>query len=156
MADLVTQTSEKYGRTSFMPINKAINAFNTNTGDVEVRQFGAALNSFIQAYARAVSPVGVPTVSDKDHAREMLSAADSHAQVVGIIAQLKKEMEAAGEAPGVVRKQLRESALSLGADRDAAANKPAGSGKFTVGKTYVDGNGNKAVYQADGTWKAAP
>jgi hypothetical protein len=124
MADLVTEASGLVSRTSFMPINKALISWKTNTGDVEVRKFGAALNSFIQAYARAISPIGVPTVSDKDHAREMLSAADSHAQVVGVISQLKKEMDAAGVAPGIVRKEQREAALNLGADRDTAAKKP--------------------------------
>lgn len=33
---------------------------------------------------------------------------------------------------------------------------PASSGKFTVGKVYKDAKGNRAVYQADGTWKPAP
>lgn len=144
MADLVTQASVKNPRTSFMPINKALNAFKTNTGDVEVRQFGAALNSFINAYARAVSPVGVPTVSDKDHAREMLSTADSHEQVVGIIAQLKKEMEAAGNAPKVVQSQQREAALNLGKDRDAAARKPAPPAVGAVVKGYRFKGGDPA------------
>ena len=61
-----------------------------NTGDPEARQFGAALNSFINAYARAVSPIGTPTVSDKDHARSMLSTADSHEALVAIMNQLKR------------------------------------------------------------------
>jgi len=108
MADLVTEASSKASRTQFMPINKALNAFNTNTGDTAIREFGAAINSFINAYARAVSPTGAPTVSDKDHAREMLSTADSHQQVVAVIGQLKREMEAAGAAPGTVKENLRK------------------------------------------------
>lgn len=108
MADLVTQASAKVPRTQFMPINKAIIAYENNTGDPEARQFGAALNSFINAYARAVSPVGTPTVSDKDHARSMLSTADSHEALTAIMDQLKREMDAAGAAPGAVQKQMRE------------------------------------------------
>lgn len=123
MADLVTASSAAVPRTNFMPANKALNAFNTNTGNIEVRQFGAALNSFINAYARAVSPIGTPTVSDKNHAREMLSTADSHAQVVGIIAQLKKEMDAAGNAPKVVRKELNTAVRGLGGAGGGAAPK---------------------------------
>lgn len=103
MADLVTEASAKVPRTSFMPINSVINAYEKNTGDTDTRAFGAALNSFINAYARAVSPVGTPTVSDKNHAREMLSIADSHDAVVAIIGQLKKEMDAAERAPAKVR-----------------------------------------------------
>jgi hypothetical protein len=132
MADLVTESSAASSRTQFMPINKALNAFQKNTGDVEIRQFGAALNSFINAYARAVSPVGVPTVSDKEHAREMLSTADSHEQVVGIIAQLKKEMDAAGNAPGVVRRELRDSFNS------APSAPPRAGGAASGGTPPVD------------------
>ena len=101
MADLVTEASSKVPRTQFMPINKAIMAYENNTGDPQARQFGAALNSFINAYARAVSPIGTPTVSDKDHARSMLSTADSHEALTAIMGQLKREMDAAGAAPQI-------------------------------------------------------
>lgn len=107
MADIVLQTSEAYGRTNFQPVNKALNAWETNTGGTEIRQFGAAINSFINAYARAISPTGQVTVSDKNHARELLSAADSPAQVRAVMATLKQEMEAAGRAPGRVKEDLR-------------------------------------------------
>lgn len=131
MADLVTQSSEAYGRTQFMPVNKALNAFETNTGDTKIREFGAAINSFINAYARAISPTGTVTVNDKEHAREMLSTADSHQQVVAIIGQLKKEMAAAGKAPGVVKEQLRSGfreppAGNAPAAAPAPAPRPAG------------------------------
>ena len=107
MAAIVLQTSEAYGRTNFPPINKALNYFETNTGGTEIRQFGAAINSFINAYARAISPTGQVTVSDKNHARELLSAADSPAQVRAVMATLRQEMEAAGRAPGRVKEDLR-------------------------------------------------
>jgi len=107
MADLVVNTSAVVSRTSFMPVNKAIIAYNDQTGDPETRAFGAALNSFINAYARAVSPVGTPTVSDKDHARAMLSRADGHTALVAIMNQLKAEMKAVEKAPSAVRDQLR-------------------------------------------------
>lgn len=107
MADLVVNTSAVVARTNFMPVNKAIIAYNDQTGDPETRAFGAALNSFINAYARAVSPVGTPTVSDKDHARAMLSRADGHTALVAIMNQLKAEMKAAEKAPSAVRDQLR-------------------------------------------------
>ena len=107
MADLVVNTSAVVARTNFMPVNKAIIAYNDQTGDPETRAFGAALNSFINAYARAVSPVGTPHVSDKDHARAMLSRADGHKALVAIMDQLKAEMKAAEKAPSAVRDQLR-------------------------------------------------
>ena len=150
MADLVTETSEAVSRTQFMPINKALNAYNTNTGSTEIREFGAALNSFINAYARAISPVGTPTVSDKDHARAMLSTADSHEQVVAIMGQLKKEMEAAGRAPGVVKKEIREGFTkdNQSSGSGAGAAKP----KYQEGQTATGPNGAKMVFKG-GAWQ---
>lgn len=149
MADLVTETSQAVSRTQFMPINKALNAYNTNTGGTEIREFGAALNSFINAYARAISPVGTPTVSDKDHARAMLSTADSHEQVVAIMGQLKKEMEAAGRAPGIVKKEIREG---FAKDNAGGSAKPAGAPKYQEGQTATGPNGAKMVFKG-GKWQ---
>lgn len=149
MADLVTETSQNVSRTQFMPINKALNAYNTNTGGTEIREFGAALNSFINAYARAISPVGTPTVSDKDHARAMLSTADSHEQVVAIMGQLKKEMEAAGRAPGIVKKEIREG---FAKDNAGGGAKPAGAPKYQEGQTATGPNGAKMVFKG-GAWQ---
>lgn len=150
MADLVTETSQNVSRTQFMPINKALNAYNTNTGGTEIREFGAALNSFINAYARAISPVGTPTVSDKDHARAMLSTADSHEQVLAIMGQLKKEMEAAGRAPGVVKKEIREGFTkdNQSSGSGAGAAKP----KYQEGQTATGPNGAKMVFKG-GAWQ---
>lgn len=135
MAGLVEQTSAKVSRTTFMPINKAIIAYNDNTGDPETRAFGAALNSFINAYARAVSPVGTPTVSDKDHARAMLSRADSHTALLAIMDQLKQEMKAAEKAPGAVQDQLRRQ-QSAGAAR--IRDRPRGEAKMPTFASEAD------------------
>jgi hypothetical protein len=135
MADLVTEASAKVPRTQFMPINKAIMAYENNTGDPQARQFGAALNSFINAYARAVSPIGTPTVSDKDHARSMLSTADSHEALTAIMDQLKREMDAAGAAPGAVQKQLR---ARQGEAAERVRNRPRGGGQMPTFGSEAD------------------
>jgi hypothetical protein len=108
MKKIVLDASEKFSRTAFMPVNTAWKAWQDNTGSTESRDFGASINSYINAYARAVSPTGTPTVSDKEHAREVLSAADSHKQIVSRMALLDKEMEAARKSPGQVKKAMRE------------------------------------------------
>lgn len=109
MADLVTGASSNVSRTQFIPANLALQAWQKNTGSPEQVRFGAALNSFINAYARAISPVGTPTVSDKEHARDMLETAQSHEQVTAVIDQLKQEMEAAQRAPGMTQKEMRST-----------------------------------------------
>jgi len=135
MADLVVEASSKVPRTQFMPINKAIMAYENNTGDPQARQFGAALNSFINAYARAVSPVGTPTVSDKDHARSMLSTADSHEALTAIMEQLKREMDAAGAAPGAVQKQIRGRQAELS---ERVRNRPRGGNQMPTFNSEAD------------------
>lgn len=136
MADLVTQTSQKVSRTDFMPINRAIIAFERNTGDPAVIEYGAALNSFINTFARAIAPTGQgPTVHDKQHAREMLEAAQSHEQVVAAISQLKKEMEAAGRSVGTVRTQQRE-AITGGLGLGGGGAQPAQPARITSDADY--------------------
>lgn len=114
MAPLVLETSAKFSRTNFPKINEAIAAYEKGTGDVAVVQFGAAINSFINAYARAINPGGVATVSDKEHAREILSRADSPEQVKGILELLNKEMSAAQAAPREIRQQQRQAIIGSG------------------------------------------
>lgn len=135
MAGLVEQTSAKVSRTTFMPINKALIAYNDNTGDPETRAFGAALNSFINTYARAVNPVGTPTVSDKDHARAMLSRADSHTALLAIMDQLKQEMKAAEKAPGAVQDQLRRQQNAAAA---RVRDRPRGETKMPTFASEAD------------------
>jgi hypothetical protein len=120
MADLVTQASATVPRTQFPKANEALNAYRTQTGDVNIRKFGASINSFINAYARAIAPVGSPAQAEKEHAREMLNTADTPEAVIGIIDQLKKEMEAAGQAPGEVRGELRKLPGAGGSSRRKA------------------------------------
>ncbi len=139
MADLVTKASEKVGRSQFVPLNKAIIAYEEQTGDVDVRKLGASINSFINAYARAISPAGVPTVADKEHARDMLKKADTHEQMVGIIDQLHQEMKAAQAAPPEVRRQLREAVTG----KSSAAAVPTATNPKT---------GEKVEYR-DGKWQ---
>lgn len=115
MSQIVRATSAKFPRTDFAPVNQALAAFDKRAGRTEVRQFGASINSYINAYARAVNPSGVATVADKEHAREMLSTADSPEQVTAILDILDQEMTAAQHSPRNVKKQLR-SEITGGAD----------------------------------------
>lgn len=107
MIDIARERSKAFERTQFVPVNVAIKAYETNTGEPEVKAFGAAVNSLVNVYARAISPSGVPTVSDKDHAREMLSTVDSPAQFQAVTDVMRQEMKAAREAPGEVRRATR-------------------------------------------------
>lgn len=141
MMPILSKASEDFARTGYQPINRVFKAYKDNTGSVESRQFGAALNSFVNVYARAVSPSGTPTVSDKDHAREVLSTADSHEQLLGLLKILDKEMVAAQNAP----KRVRE------AQRDGITGKSGAESAAPAGGAFADAEKEKR-YQA---WKAS-
>lgn len=108
-ADIAQQASQAVPRSQFVPANKALQAYESNTGDPKIVAFGAANNSLINAYARAVSPSGTPTVSDKDHAREMLNTAQTPEQYSSVVSMMKREMAAAQQSPGQVRSEFREA-----------------------------------------------
>ncbi|MGK8202881.1 hypothetical protein ACRS8P_29330 [Burkholderia cenocepacia] len=129
-ADIASDASRAVPRTQFVPANRALQAYETNTGDPKIVAFGAATNSLINAYARAVSPSGTPTVSDKEHAREMLNTAQTPEQYQSVISMMKREMAAAQKSPGQVRSEFRE-AVTRG---KPMANPPPPSGGLPAGR----------------------
>lgn len=108
-ARTMVEVARKYSAAAdtgrFKSLNALENYASENTGDVPIVQLKASLNSLVNSYARAISPKGVPTVSDKQHARETIDAALSKGQLAGVFDVMEQEMEAAhGAAKGVVDK----------------------------------------------------
>ncbi|WP_146229987.1 hypothetical protein [Paraburkholderia tropica] len=133
-ADIASTASQQVPRSQFVPANKALQAYQSNTGDPKIVAFGAATNSLINAYARAVSPSGTPTVSDKDHAREMLNIAQTPEQYQAVISMMKREMSAAQQSPGKVRSEFRE-AVTRG---KPMANPPPPGGGLPAGWSVTE------------------
>jgi hypothetical protein len=109
-------------RTSFVPLNRAYQMVQANTGDPALKQFVAANNTIINTFARAISPTGAPTVSDKEHAREMLSTADSSEAYAAVLQQMQKEIDMAHRAPEQARRGLE--AERQAAKRGGSAQQP--------------------------------
>lgn len=108
LVPLALAASEKVDRTKYPSLNQVLIAGERGTGDPEVVRLGVAFNSVINVYARAISPTGVPTVNDKEHAREILSPYWSKGQVKAGLDQIMIELEAARQAPGAVQKEFHE------------------------------------------------
>lgn len=128
MADIVRSTSKEFSRTFSRDFNEAIGNLESRTGGVGVKRLRAAINSYVNAYARAISPSGTPTVSDKEHARDVLSHADSEAQLNGILDVLDSEMSTAQHAPQRTKAALRAN----------ATGKPSDSGSIPDGWTVTE------------------
>lgn len=107
LADQVLDVSRTFSRTNAPTVNAGLNALRKQGGDPQVSQFQVAINGFKNTYSRAISPTGTPTVHDKQHADELFSFDQSPAQFEASIAQAKKEMKAAIEAPGHVQAAQR-------------------------------------------------
>ncbi|MGQ7939119.1 hypothetical protein [Paraburkholderia sp. D1E] len=117
---LVRQASAALPRTEFPGVNRALQAAQTGTGDPRVVALGTALNTSVNAYARAISPSGTPTVSDKEHARELLSTASTPEQLNAVLSMMEKEMSAASKAPTEVMN--RQKARISGRDTPTASD----------------------------------
>lgn len=107
LADQALQVSSELPRSGARDVNAALNDMRARFGDARVSEFQVAINGFKNAYSRAISPTGTPTVHDKQHADELFSMNQSPAQFVASIQQAKREMAAALKAPGEVQSQQR-------------------------------------------------
>lgn len=116
MIGIVRETSGKFDRTNFVPWNKVLRAYETNTGSPEIAAFGASLNALVNVYARAIAPSGTPTVSDKEHAREILNSVQSPQQVDAVLGIINRELEIAKKAPGTVRAATRAGITAIPTD----------------------------------------
>ena len=134
MMPMALEASEMVDRTQYPTLNAALQAALTGTGDENIVRLGIATNSLINIYARAISPTGAPTVSDKDHARELLSAAWNKGQYAAGIDQLRLEMEAAQRSPGQVRDEMRETTAGSTPRRTPAV------GDIVQGHKYMGGD----------------
>jgi hypothetical protein len=110
MMPIAVAASNKVDRTNYPTLNKVLLAAEKGTGDPNVVQFSVAVNSLVNTYSRAISPSGTPTVSDKEHAREILDKAYSKGQFAAAVDLMRQEIEQARKSPAQVREHMRPSA----------------------------------------------
>jgi hypothetical protein len=153
MIDLVNDYSKIVDRTKYPTLNAIQNAIDKGTGGEDIVKLNTAMNSLINSYARAINPSGVATVSDKNHAREILNSAFSNGQVQATTAVMRQEIDLALASPMKAQEQLTKSRGGTGTGGNA--NKPAPSTTNLpagVGANWVlmeDGNKNKAYVNPD-------
>ena len=121
MIPLVEQYVAKVNPTNYPLLNKVGNFVDRQGGDPAIVGLAGSLNSLVNVYARAIAPRGGGTVSDKNHAREIINEAMSKGQLSEALKVMRAEMQSAITAPAQAREQLRAGA----APAPTSANKPA-------------------------------
>lgn len=127
MIKIVRNTSAKIDRSQYPNINAIQNAVSKGTGGKDIVALNTALNALVNSYARAINPTGVATVSDKNHAREIINSNYAAGQLDAILTVMEAEMNIAKASPGEAA-----AALKAGRNRpaagavDAAGRKPLG------------------------------
>jgi hypothetical protein len=109
MVDVVRGLSNKVDRGEFPSINAISNAVAKGTGGKEIVQLNTSINALVNSYARAISPTGQPTVSDKNHARDIINSAYSQGQMGAILDVMQQEMAIARQAAGTASTELKAS-----------------------------------------------
>ena len=127
-------------------LNAIENAISKGTGDVNIVKLHTALNAVINSYARAINPKGTPTVSDKNHARDIVNEAMSKGQIGGAFDVMEQEMASsnaaatAGTAPKPHGAATKPTAATTSVPMTNAKGWPL----------HTDKNGNKAYVSPDG------
>jgi hypothetical protein len=124
----------KVNPTDYPVLNAAGNYVAKNTGDPNIVGLATSLNAIVNTYARAINPKGTATVSDKNHAREILNTAMSKGQINEAFNVMNQEMNAALASGPETRAGMR------------AANSPAAataSLQGTGGFKYLGTEGGK-------------
>jgi hypothetical protein len=114
LVPLIKKANESYPRGDFPKFNAALNAYETNTGDTNIIVLGQALDTAINVYARAISPTGTPTVTDKEHAHDKLSPIYSAGGINGVLDFMQQETGAALQAPTEVLQQQQQRIAARG------------------------------------------
>jgi hypothetical protein len=108
MIDIAKKASDDVPRGTFRPWNQLVKGENVQTNDPAYAKFAAATLAVVNTWARAISPSGVPTVADKEHANSVLNTAQSQEAYNAVLDQFKTEIAAALNAPSDVKQALHD------------------------------------------------
>lgn len=131
---MALEASKAVPRTSFVPLNRAIQMVQAGTSSPELARFVTANQAVITAYGQAMSRTGVNTVHAQEAAQHLLSTATSPEAYATVIDQLQREMDAAKVAPEMVRKEILRRISGGGGAQAAPAATPSGQ----PGRRYED------------------
>ncbi len=154
MGDLLKQASDAAPRTKFTIINRGEQSIEASTSDPKLAAFTAAINSYVNTYAQALSPTGQSRISDKEHAYDLINKAMGSGAIDAVVDQLHKETRAEMSASRKALKELttgEEPGLDVsagGGGGGAAPTKvssPSEAAKLAPGTHYITPDGKEFV-----------
>jgi len=114
MGDYAVTLGKDLPRGKFVPLNQLLQTAEANISDSRLLKFKAATTSFINQYARAITPVGATTDFARKKAFDMLSTATSQKAFEDVVSVMNREMEIAQKAPVQAGKKIGEAYTGRG------------------------------------------
>ena len=108
MLEVAKTASENVPRGTFRPWNQLVRGSDIITNDPAYAKLAAATLAVVNTWARAISPSGVPTVADKEHADSVLNTAQSAEAYQAVLDQFGVEIDASLNAPEDVKQRLHD------------------------------------------------
>ena len=109
MGNILRQQSKDFDRSDFVPLANGEVALAKNTNDPKAVKYVTALNSYINAYAKATNGGAAATVDSKVAARDSLMSGYSDTGIQAALDVNDQELDAALQAPGQVKKEFRNN-----------------------------------------------
>jgi hypothetical protein len=143
LAPLAIDAGRNVARSGFLPFGRAQVLFNNQTNDENMNKFATANIGLATAYAGAMARGGKATVSDNEHARELLTTAKDQKAYEAIVNQMQQEIAAAQRAPKRVREALRNEVSGKGGHGDGAGPSAPAVGTVEGGYRFKGGDPSK-------------
>lgn len=134
------EKSNAVPRGKFVPINRLLQTAETAISDPALAELRTATNTLVNDYAKAITPVGTPTDSAREHARELLDMATSPETYERVVRLMHREIENTHKAIEFTKQQLRSG---KGGEVPPIAAPPQRETK-TIG--------NRTFYRENGQW----
>lgn len=105
--DTAIQASRDVPRTNWVPINKLLQMNSAAISDPKLKAFQTALLTTVNDYAKATTPTGTPTDSQRNHAYEVLNTAVGPEGVEAVLRMMHREIANTHRAIELTKQQLQ-------------------------------------------------
>jgi len=131
--DTAIQASRDVPRTNWVPVNKLLQMNSAAISDPKLKAFQTALLTTVNDYAKATTPTGTPTDSQRNHAYEVLNTAVGPEGVEAVLRMMHREIANTHRAIELTKQQLQSGKGGHLPDLTAPPASPEAPGSQAVG-----------------------